>query len=1097
MASSGDYMAYAKARVAAASNINVGEPGASIDGITLSAEDRVLLTRQTSTKENGVWVFATSGTAMSRPASPDQYATNNSLDNATVIWATEGDTRAGTVWGIDPAKIVIVDDNTLDPHDLTRVSLPPVQCRVATTEDIGIGGTHLVIDGTSVTDGAITNASGTLTCATTKPFRASDVGKRVIIAGAGAAAADLVAVITAYASEGEVTISPTASTTVSPADVTFGVAIEGNGAFGSDIVLVKDQAAREENGLYCANTSGAMIRCSEPIVPGRAMAVSEGVKNQHRRFSVATKGPITLDDTGIVIALQSLVLNPMDFGAVCDLATDDGEALQQTIDAAKTLGNNSGATVVIPSPGCFCERSIVVDSNILLTGQANAATSVIGTAPSKLLFDEGHCLILQARGTPTTRGEGATVRDLHVGTTAIAGITQWNYDQAYTVGKRVFMPWDRRYFYECLDAGTSQGHPAAAPEWEAGKPYVAARVPDFVTPPTASGANGHMYKCVEGGTSGATPPTHWINQTRWTDENGVVWECQPATNDVDHPEFHPDFPQNPIRYGATGSELEWQENTYYRTGDAVIARDAGDIIDDRVYVLEGASGTSGPTAGAVDWDVAVDDRVDDGRLTWRCKANTPLTLPLYMIRDNDVLWIACCCPAIAITCISSLERVYAFGATNACVHLQASGPTRTQDGPYPAANANCCRWNQVDCNGGALGVSVKGADGNAGVATAVTVIGNQTYPPEEWDVGIHDGTFFGWTWVGCRSEVANGYPFIANSGVGHSVFVGCYREVGINPKEYTPTPNRIHSGVVVGGVGMTLQAESTLDSAGPFLGNGYSFNLHTQDRTHETEHIEFQPAGSWPSKGLGMYAFSWQSPPEVQTQGIVWSNRFGAAFPSGWWAWAVQPYNAGATYVAFAVSGETADPRRDQASGMGELFIPNRPAAGIGSTPWTAGFYIGDPATPNRFQLGDGVPTVGDGTWLRGDWIWNVFPEFNGPSGWVCLENGPPDKWIPIPLTGDPQLSIDMGDGDVDLSTDPVSAANRMILLTDPLGGMTPRALLMPAPADEGHAYRRVIRNATTHDVVVQIGGGGTNVTVPTRENWDVGFDSSGAFAIV
>lgn len=92
-------MAYARAIAASLVNINVGSPGASIDGVMLNNGDRVLLTRQTTPSQNGVWIFDTDVTTMSRPGSPDQYQSGMSFDNATVIWVTGGDTLAGTVGG--------------------------------------------------------------------------------------------------------------------------------------------------------------------------------------------------------------------------------------------------------------------------------------------------------------------------------------------------------------------------------------------------------------------------------------------------------------------------------------------------------------------------------------------------------------------------------------------------------------------------------------------------------------------------------------------------------------------------------------------------------------------------------------------------------------------------------------------------------------------------------------------------------------------------------------------------------------------------------------------------------------------------------------
>lgn len=288
---------------------------------------------------------------------------------------------------------------------------------------------------------------------------------------------------------------------------------------------------------------------------------------------------------------------------------------------------------------------------------------------------------------------------------------------------------------------------------------------------------------------------------------------------------------------------------------------------------------------------------------------------------------------------------------------------------------------------------------------------------------------------------------------------------------------------------------STLDSLGPMISNNYSFNLATKDDTG-ADAIEFQPAGSRVGRATGQFAFSWQAAPEAHPQGFVWSNTFTTGpWPSGWWAWTIGPefVSYDSLHVALAVSGETAAPLREQERGWAEILIPNQTYNLDPPETHNAGFYIGDRNAPNRFQLGNTPPTIGDGTWLPGDRIWNVSPAFNGPTGWVCIETGPPDLWIPIPLTGDAQITIDMANANVDLSVDPVAAANRMILLTDG-ANMTDRDLTMPAPADDEHAYRRVIRNATLHDVYVGIGAG--TIKVDTNTVRDVGFDAGGAFFI-
>src|SRR5262245_8539749 len=136
-------MAYAVAAVALSrSDVNVRGPASAVfDGYTVpnppaSVDSRrVLLTEQRNKSENGIWIFAGTGKAMARPAPNDQYASANVLDNATLIPVINGTTFAGTVWGIDPAKTVTVDT---DEIILTRIALPPVQCRAATAGDVNL-----------------------------------------------------------------------------------------------------------------------------------------------------------------------------------------------------------------------------------------------------------------------------------------------------------------------------------------------------------------------------------------------------------------------------------------------------------------------------------------------------------------------------------------------------------------------------------------------------------------------------------------------------------------------------------------------------------------------------------------------------------------------------------------------------------------------------------------------------------------------------------------------------------------------------------------------------------------------------------------------
>ncbi|MBP7657631.1 MAG: hypothetical protein KA742_13930 [Pseudoxanthomonas sp.] len=78
-------------RVAAGTNITVASPGASIDGIAMSANDRVLLRAQTAGAENGIYVWNGAATPMTRAL---DASTADELEQA-VVTVEEG-TSAGT-----------------------------------------------------------------------------------------------------------------------------------------------------------------------------------------------------------------------------------------------------------------------------------------------------------------------------------------------------------------------------------------------------------------------------------------------------------------------------------------------------------------------------------------------------------------------------------------------------------------------------------------------------------------------------------------------------------------------------------------------------------------------------------------------------------------------------------------------------------------------------------------------------------------------------------------------------------------------------------------------------------------------------------------
>lgn len=81
-------------RVASTVNVTVASPGATIDAITMVAGDRALLKNQTTTTENGVYIWNGAATPMTRATDADTF---DKLESA-IVTADEGTTNAGTTW---------------------------------------------------------------------------------------------------------------------------------------------------------------------------------------------------------------------------------------------------------------------------------------------------------------------------------------------------------------------------------------------------------------------------------------------------------------------------------------------------------------------------------------------------------------------------------------------------------------------------------------------------------------------------------------------------------------------------------------------------------------------------------------------------------------------------------------------------------------------------------------------------------------------------------------------------------------------------------------------------------------------------------------
>jgi hypothetical protein len=81
-------------RVKSTGNVNIASPGASLNGVTLASQDRVLLGDQTLATENGIYVWNGAATPMTRALDANTF---DKLESA-VVSVDEGTTNAQTTW---------------------------------------------------------------------------------------------------------------------------------------------------------------------------------------------------------------------------------------------------------------------------------------------------------------------------------------------------------------------------------------------------------------------------------------------------------------------------------------------------------------------------------------------------------------------------------------------------------------------------------------------------------------------------------------------------------------------------------------------------------------------------------------------------------------------------------------------------------------------------------------------------------------------------------------------------------------------------------------------------------------------------------------
>lgn len=142
--------------VASASNVNLGSPGGTVDGVTLSNGDRFWAMSQTTNTQNGVYIFNGSGSAATRSGDADAAA---ELRTGQVFLVASG-TNAGafvvitqgpTTLGSDPVSVVVREtlDNMVAGNGITK-SGATVSASIGDGLEFNSSATRIKLDGSTV-----------------------------------------------------------------------------------------------------------------------------------------------------------------------------------------------------------------------------------------------------------------------------------------------------------------------------------------------------------------------------------------------------------------------------------------------------------------------------------------------------------------------------------------------------------------------------------------------------------------------------------------------------------------------------------------------------------------------------------------------------------------------------------------------------------------------------------------------------------------------------------------------------------------------------------------------------------------------------------
>ena len=132
-------------RVATTANINLSSAPAAIDGVTLSADDRVLVKNQSTGSQNGLYVFNGSSSAMTRATDADA---NAEVTSGMFTFVTEGSTNADSGFVLTTDGSITVGTTALAFAQFSgagQITAGAAMTKTGNTLDVAVDGQSLEV----------------------------------------------------------------------------------------------------------------------------------------------------------------------------------------------------------------------------------------------------------------------------------------------------------------------------------------------------------------------------------------------------------------------------------------------------------------------------------------------------------------------------------------------------------------------------------------------------------------------------------------------------------------------------------------------------------------------------------------------------------------------------------------------------------------------------------------------------------------------------------------------------------------------------------------------------------------------------------------